>query len=69
MSLLLELVQVPLDGITSLKHVNCITQLRVVCKFAEGALDPTMSLMKTLNSIGDSTDPRDTTCHQCPSGH
>ncbi|KAK4816418.1 hypothetical protein QYF61_016854 [Mycteria americana] len=39
---LLELVQVPLDGIPSLRRVNCTTQLGVVCKFAEGALDPTV---------------------------
>ncbi|KAK4808956.1 hypothetical protein QYF61_013590 [Mycteria americana] len=38
---LLELVQVPLDGIPPLRHVNCTTQLGV-CKLAEGALDPTV---------------------------
>ncbi|KAK4826191.1 hypothetical protein QYF61_006135 [Mycteria americana] len=38
---LLELVQVPLDGIPSLRRVNCTSQLGVICKFAEGALDPT----------------------------
>ncbi|KAK4819021.1 hypothetical protein QYF61_024137 [Mycteria americana] len=37
---LLQLVQVPLDGILSLRHVNHTTQLSVVCKLAEGALDP-----------------------------
>ncbi|KAK4816374.1 hypothetical protein QYF61_016278 [Mycteria americana] len=39
---LLELVQVPLDGILSLRHVNNTTQLGVICKFAESALDPTV---------------------------
>ncbi|KAK4825882.1 hypothetical protein QYF61_003156 [Mycteria americana] len=39
---LLELVQVPLDGIPSLRHVNHTTQLGVICKLAEGALDPTV---------------------------
>ncbi|KAK4816042.1 hypothetical protein QYF61_011050 [Mycteria americana] len=39
---LLELVQVPLDGNPSLRHVNCTTQLGVICKLAEGALDPTV---------------------------
>ena len=35
----LKPVQVPLDSIPSLKHVNCTTQLGVTCKLAEGALD------------------------------
>ncbi|KAK4830027.1 LOW QUALITY PROTEIN: hypothetical protein QYF61_008365 [Mycteria americana] len=39
---LLDLVQVPPDGIPSLKHVNRTTQLGVVCKLAEGALNPTV---------------------------
>ncbi|KAK4831083.1 hypothetical protein QYF61_015281 [Mycteria americana] len=39
---LLELVQVPLDGILSLRCVNCTTQLGVICKLAEGALKPTV---------------------------
>jgi len=54
---LLKLVQVPLDGIPSLKCVNCTTQLGVVDKLAEGALNPTMSLMKILKSTGLNTDP------------
>ncbi|KAK4810922.1 hypothetical protein QYF61_013330 [Mycteria americana] len=40
MGQLLQLVQVPLDDILSLRHVNCTTQLGVICKLAEGALDP-----------------------------
>ncbi|KAJ7414787.1 hypothetical protein BTVI_40212 [Pitangus sulphuratus] len=35
-----ELVQVPLDGILSLRCVNHTTQLGVICKLAEGALNP-----------------------------
>jgi len=54
---LLKLVQVPLDGIPSLRCVNCTTQLGVICKLAECALDLTKSLMKMLNSTGLSTDP------------
>ena len=38
----LKHVQVPLDGILSLYHVNCTTQLGIVCKLAEGALDSTV---------------------------
>jgi len=36
---LLKLFQVPLDGISSFWHVICTTQLSVICKLAEGALD------------------------------
>ncbi|KAK4831400.1 hypothetical protein QYF61_017531 [Mycteria americana] len=39
---LLKLVQVPVDGIPSLRCVNSTTQLGVICKLAEGALDPTV---------------------------
>ena len=37
-----ELVRVPLDGIPSLRRVNRTTQLGVIGKLAEGALDPTV---------------------------
>ena len=53
----LKFFHVPLDGIPSLRCVNLTTQFGVVCKLAEGALDLTMYLMKTLNSTGPSTDP------------
>ena len=53
---LLKLVQVHLDGILSFRCVNCTTQLGVICKLAEGALNTTMSLMKILNSTGPNTD-------------
>ncbi|KAK4821878.1 hypothetical protein QYF61_004394 [Mycteria americana] len=39
---LLQLVQVPLDDIPSLRRVSRTTQLGVICKLAEGALDPTV---------------------------
>ncbi|KAK4816210.1 hypothetical protein QYF61_013448, partial [Mycteria americana] len=39
---LLELVQVPLDGIPLLRCVNLTTQLGVICKLADSALDPTV---------------------------
>jgi len=42
---LLQLVQVPLDGIPSLRHVNHTTQLGVICKLAEGALDPAVCVI------------------------
>ena len=38
----LKPVQVPLDGILSLRFVDCTTQLGVVGKLAEGALSPTV---------------------------
>ena len=40
----LKLVPVTLDSIPSLQCVNCITQFGVVCKFAEGAPDPTVHI-------------------------
>ena len=42
MDSLLKLVQVPLNGILSLRRVNHTTQLGVTCKLAEGALNPTV---------------------------
>ena len=36
---LLKLIQVPLDGLSSFCSINCIIQLDVVFKLAEGALD------------------------------
>jgi len=54
---LLELVQVLLNGILSFRRVHCTTHLGVICKLAEGALNPTMLLMKILNSTGPNTDP------------
>jgi len=65
----LKLVQVPLDGIPPLRCVDRTTQLGVISKLAEGALDPlSVSLMKMLNSAG-ARPLRGTTCHRSPSGH
>ncbi|TRZ09630.1 hypothetical protein HGM15179_017476 [Zosterops borbonicus] len=37
---LLELVQVPLNDILSFRCVSCTIQLDAICRFVEGALDP-----------------------------
>ncbi|KAK4822534.1 hypothetical protein QYF61_015540 [Mycteria americana] len=68
---LLELVQVPLDGIPSLRHVNHTTQLGVVCELVEGALNPTVCVIdEDIKQYWSQYGPlRDTTCHQPPSGH
>ncbi|KAK4816335.1 hypothetical protein QYF61_015019, partial [Mycteria americana] len=42
---LLQLVQVPLDGMPSLRRVSHTTQPGVICKLAEGALDPTVCVI------------------------
>jgi len=50
-----------------LMHADVTTQLGVICKLAEGALNPeSVSPMKMLRSTGPSIDPRDTTCHTSP---
>jgi len=53
----LQLVQVPLDGIPSFWYVNYTSQLGVICKLAESALDVTKSLTKMLKSTDPSMDP------------
>jgi len=53
---LLELAQVPLHGIPSLRHVNHTTQLGVVCKLAEATLDTTVDVI--LNSTGPIQTPK-----------
>jgi len=53
----LQLVQVTLDDISSFWHVNCTTQLGVIFKLAESALNLAMSLTKILSSTGPGTDP------------
>ena len=40
----LKLVHIPLDSIPSLWCVNCSTQLNIICKLAEGALNPTVHI-------------------------
>ncbi|PKU47351.1 hypothetical protein llap_2318 [Limosa lapponica baueri] len=59
---LLKPVQVPLDGILSLQHGDCATDLGIVGKLAEGALNPTVHVAN-INSAGPSTDPLVTACH------
>ncbi|KAK4816767.1 hypothetical protein QYF61_022765 [Mycteria americana] len=60
---LLELVHVPVDGILSLEHVNCTTQLGVICKFVEGALDPTVCVTDEDIKQSKYGPLRDTTHH------
>ncbi|KAK4830254.1 hypothetical protein QYF61_009321 [Mycteria americana] len=61
---LLQLVQVPLDGIPSLRRVTCTTQLGVICKLAEGALNPTVYVIEDTRQYWSQYGPlRDTTCH------
>ncbi|RMC21736.1 hypothetical protein DUI87_02605 [Hirundo rustica rustica] len=69
--MLLAYVQVSLDGIPSFCCVSCTTQLRVICKLAEGALDLTLCVIDEDIEEPWSQDRalRDTTCHQPPPGH
>ncbi|KAK4818126.1 hypothetical protein QYF61_006213 [Mycteria americana] len=62
---LLELVQVPLDGILSLRCVNHTTQLGVICKLAEGALNPAVyAIDEDIKQHWSQYGPlRDATCH------
>ncbi|KAK4833081.1 hypothetical protein QYF61_027743 [Mycteria americana] len=68
---LLQLVQVLLGVILSIRHLNRTTQLGVICKLAEGALDPTVYVNdEDIKQYWSQYGPlRDTTCHQSPSGH
>ncbi|PKU48778.1 serine-rich hypothetical protein [Limosa lapponica baueri] len=68
---LLKPVQVQKVGISSLKCVNHTTQFDVVCKLAEGALNPTVYVIdEDVEQYWSQYGPlRDTTCHQPPSGH
>lgn len=60
---LLELVQVPLNDILSLRRVNCTTQLGVNHKLAESAHNPTVCVIdkgikqhwSQYNPLGDTT--------------
>ncbi|GAB0186614.1 mitochondrial enolase superfamily member 1 [Grus japonensis] len=66
----LQPVKVPLDGIPSLQRVNHTTQLGVIGKLAEGALDPTVHVTdKDVKQHWSQYRPlRNTTCHWCPLG-
>jgi len=61
----LKLVQVPLDGIPSLRHVDRTTQLGVICKLTEGALDSTVYVIdEDIKQYWSQNGPlKDTTCH------
>ncbi|GAB0197840.1 hypothetical protein GRJ2_002249400 [Grus japonensis] len=67
----LKPVKVRLDGIPSLQHVDCITQLGVVGKLAEGALDPIVHVAdKDVKQCRSQYRPlRNATCHWSPLGH
>ncbi|KAK4824302.1 hypothetical protein QYF61_013047, partial [Mycteria americana] len=65
---LLKPVKVPLDGIPSLKRINCTTQLGLICKLAEGALNPTVYVInKDIEQYWVQYGPlRSTTCYCSP---
>lgn len=44
-----------MDGIPSLRHVDCTTRLDVICKCAEGMLDPTVSVTECAHRGGNNT--------------
>lgn len=68
---LLKLIQVFMDDIPSLRCLNCTTQLAAICKFAEGALSPSVCVIdediRHYSSLNWTL--KDTTCHWCSSGH
>ena len=68
---LLKFVQVPFEGISSLRWVDRTTQLFVVCKPAQGAFDsPVYVIDEDIKQYFSQYRPLwDTTCHWCPSGH
>jgi len=64
---LLKLVQVPLDGISFFCCINRTTQLSVVCKLAEGALDPTVYVIdKDIKQYWSQDRPLRDTIHHWP---
>ena len=67
---LLQLIQVPLDGIPSW-CVSCTTQLGVICNLAEGALNPTVYVTdENIKQYWSQYGPlMHTTCYRSPSGH
>jgi len=66
----MRFTQVPLDGIQSFWCVSCSTQLGVVCKLAEGALDLAIQVIdENVKQLRSQYGPlRDTTHHCCPLG-
>ena len=67
----LQLAQVPLDDIPSLRCVDRTAQLGVTGKLAEGALNPTVCVIAedTKQYWSQYGALRDTSCHPSPSGH
>ncbi|GAB0185610.1 mitochondrial enolase superfamily member 1 [Grus japonensis] len=68
---LLEPVQVPPDSLLSLRHVKHTTQLGIVCKLAESALNPTVYVIgEDIKQYWSQYGPlRDITCHRSSSGY
>lgn len=65
----LKCVQAPVEGIPSLQHIKCTTQLGFVNTLAHGALDPLSMLpAKMLNSSGCNTVEYLSLLH-VPGGH
>jgi len=69
--LLYEFIKVPLDGIPSFYCTNCIAQLGVIRKLAEGAGNSIIYVTdKDLKVYWSQDRPlRDTTHYQSPPGH
>ena len=65
---LLQPVRVPLDGFPSLQCINYTTQLGVICKLAEGALDSTVCACVEEHWSQD-RPLGDTTCDRPPPRH
>jgi len=67
---LLQLVQVPLDSILSIRHVKCTTQLGVICKLAQSSFYPTVYLTdEDIKQHWSQYKPlRDSTHHRSSSG-
>ncbi|KAK4811014.1 hypothetical protein QYF61_015718 [Mycteria americana] len=67
----LKPVKVPLDGIPSLRCTNRTTQLGVICRLAEGALNPTVHVAdKDVKQHRSQYQPlRNATHHWSPLGH
>jgi len=65
---LLKLVWMPLDVILSVGHVSCTTQLGVICRLAEGAVDRNVYVIdEDIKQYWSQYGPlRDTIHHWCP---
>ncbi|KAK4831140.1 hypothetical protein QYF61_015443 [Mycteria americana] len=67
----LKPVKVPLDGIPSLQHVDCTTQIGVISRLTEGALNPTVHVAdKDVKHCRSQYRPlRNATPHWSPLGY